>query len=281
MPRDHALADRAARLVESDRFQNVIGALIVANAVVLGLETYDDVDERFGAALDALDQALLVAFTVELGLRMIAARLSWRRFSASGWNVFDLVVVGASWMPFLQANASLLRLLRLLRITRLLRLLPDVRVLIDGATRALRPAAGLAVIALLLVYVYAMLGWQLFGEELPERWGNVGKAMMSLFSILTLEGWIDMYDAARAVTPLAVVYFLSFILAGTFVVLNMVIGVVLTSLDDAHKAARERDVATAAGNEIGSDVELERRIGELRSALEAVEASLAERRAAT
>jgi voltage-gated sodium channel len=255
------------RLTESTRFGNVVVGLIVFNAVLLGLGTFTSVEASLGPALRVLDHLLLGFFTLEIALRLAAVGFRPWRFLRRGWNVFDFVAVTASYLPGLGSNATALRLIRLLRVARLLSVVPDVGVLLDGIRRALRPAAGLVLLTGLLVYLYGIVGWSLFGAADPERWGNIGESCLTLFTLLTLEAWSDILSDARAVSPWAVVYVLSFILIGTFVVLNLLIGVVITSLDEAHKhRRRDTDEDGRLGDAIQAAREaldtLERQIGQ-------------------
>jgi voltage-gated sodium channel len=255
----------AARLTESPGFGSFVIGLILLNGIIIGLETYPAIRERIGGSLHAVDRALLAFFTLELLARLAAVGFNPLRFFSRGWNVFDFVAVSLSFVPGLGANSTALRLVRLLRVARLLSVVPDVRVLLDGIRRALRPAAGLVVLTLLLLYLYAIVGWSLFHEGDPERWGTAGESMLTLFTLLTLEGWNEIMLQGRAVSPLALPFILSFILVGTFVVLNLVIGVVITSLDEAHAQHRRdtagEDDATATIQAIRDALEvLERRI---------------------
>lgn len=246
------MARGAGRVLDSVRFQALVIGLIVLNAVTIGLETYEGVERRWGAELYLLDRVLLAAFTAELALRVVAAGGDPRRFLRSGWNVFDLVAVGASYLPGLGANSSALRLVRLLRVTRLLRLMPDIRVLVDGLRRALPPAASLLALTALLLYLYGVVGWSLFGREDPARWGDVGESMLTLFTLLTLEGWNEVLADARENSPWGLPFILSFILVGTFVVLNLVIGVVITSLDEAYSAQRR---SAGEGDDVAASID--------------------------
>jgi voltage-gated sodium channel len=174
-----------------------------------------------------------------------------------------------AFVPGLSGSSTLLRLARLLRVARLIRYLPDVHVLLRGVVKSLPSIFGLIVLTVLLLFLYGMLGWSLFGDEDPERWGNIGEAMLTLFNVLTLEGWPDIFAAARDQTPWAVPYMLSFILLGTFIVLNLVIGIVLTSMEEARAAHRlERD---------DPEADLLRTIGDLRGQLEDLERRLEHR----
>lgn len=256
------------RLTESARFGNAVVGLIVFNALLLGLGTFAGVEASFGRELRVVDDVLLALFTGELVLRLAAVGFRPWRFLRRGWNVFDLVAVTASFLPGLGGNATALRLIRLLRVARLLSVVPDVGVLLDGIRRALRPAAGLVLLTGLLVYLYGIVGWSLFGAKDPTRWGNIGESCLTLFTLLTLEAWSEILADARAVSPWAVVYVLSFILVGTFVVLNLLIGVVITSLDEAHKH-RRRDTDEEA--DLGASLEA------AREALDTLERQLMQR----
>lgn len=227
------------RLVEAPRFGMMVIGMIVLNAIIIGLETYPSVAREIGHELHILDRCLLGFFTVELFLRLLSIKFNPKRFFTRGWNIFDFIVVGSSYIPGLGANSTALRLIRLLRVARLLSVVPDIKVLLDGIRRAMRPAMGLVLLTVLLLYLYGIIGWSLFHKADPERWGTAGESMLTLFTLLTLEGWNEILAHARDVSPFAVVFILSFILFGTFVVLNLVIGVVITSLDEAHAEHRK------------------------------------------
>jgi voltage-gated sodium channel len=254
----------AARIANAAWFQNAIVSIIVLNALILGLESFDTVAERAGGVLTAIDHILLGVFVVEIFIRFAAAGLRPIAFLRSPWNVFDTTIVAAAFIPGLAANTTVLRLVRLLRVARLLRLMPDIHVLLDGLRRALKPAASLLGLTFLIVYLYAVLGWSLFGTAAPQYFGNVAEGMLTLFTLLTLEGWNEILGVLRDASPWALPYTLSFILIGTFVVLNLVIGVVITSLDEAYSATRSRregaDLARAIDSVRTSLDDLERQI---------------------
>lgn len=256
-----------ARLADSDRFQIAIIAIIGLNALVLALETFSGAADRYGDALQAANLTFTAIFVVELAIRILAYGRRPQDFFRSGWNVFDFVIIAALIVPGIRENAALLRILRLLRVARLLRYLPDVRVLLRGAHRAIRPAAGLAVLTGLLVFLYGMIGWSLFSDVDPVNWGNIGLSMLTLFSILTLEGWNSLFATVFAEKPFeSLVFFLSFILVGTFVVLNLLLGIMIGSLEEVREEERIR-----AG---GDTADIEGRLRDLREAIDAVEHSL-------
>ena len=235
------MAAAAKRIVDSTPFTAFIFAVIVANAVVLGLETYEGVDRDAGQALDTLNDVFLGIFVVELALRFAAYGRRPQEFFRSGWNVFDFVIIAASFVPGLGTNTTLLRLVRLLRVVRLVSLLPDLRVLLLAVWRSIPPALSIAALALLFVYVYGMVGWMLFGDELPDDWGNIGEAMLTLFVLLTLENLPNYLEEARTVHPWAWIYFVTFALMASFLLLNLLIGIVINSMEEARAIEHERE----------------------------------------
>ena len=158
-----------ADIADSAPFNLFIFAVILANAAVLGLETYDGVVRRYGDVLHTLNNVFLGIFLVELAIRLTAFGQRPAQFFRSGWNVFDFVVITASFVPGVRENATLLRLVRLLRIVRAVRLLPDLRVLTVAVGRSVPGVASLAAITLLLVYVYGMVGWVIFHDHDPTN----------------------------------------------------------------------------------------------------------------
>jgi voltage-gated sodium channel len=261
------------RIVDSPAFTTAVVSVILANAVVLGLQTYPSIEREYGELLDALNLAFLAFFVVEISTRIAAyGRRPWRYF-LDGWNVFDFVAVALAFVPGLQSNSTVLRLARLARIVRVVHLLPDVRILITGVIRSLPPLASMAILTVLIMFVYGMVGWQLFGEEIPNRWGTIGEAMLTLFVMLTLEDFPVYMDEAMEIHPWSWVFFVSFILIAAFVVINVFIAIVLNSMEEARELARreplegEEDIAPVA-----------ERIAMLRTALDELERELHVRR---
>ena len=271
----------AARVVANPAFTTVIVATILVNAIVLGLQTYEGLEERWGRTLDLINAVCLAIFVVELLTRMAAC---WPRplaFFRDGWNVFDFVVIGAAFVPGIRESSTLLRLVRLLRIVRIVRVLPDLRILLIGVWRSVPPLASIGAVTLMVLFVYGMVGWILFGDELPENWGDIGSAMLTLFVMLTLENFPVYMDEAMEVEPWAWIYFVSFILVAAFIVLNVLIGIVLNSMEEARELERRRALRDARGGAVGplldpdAHAHVVERISILRTALEDLELQLA------
>jgi voltage-gated sodium channel len=273
--------NRLASVVDSPTFTTVVVTTIAVNAAVLGLQTYAGIEDRWGDLLFAINGVCLGIFLVELTIRIASY---WPRplaFFRSGWNIFDFIVILAVFVPGIRENSTLLRLLRLLRVVRIVRLLPDLRVLLLGIWRSVPPLASIGAVTAMILFVYGMVGWIWFGDELPEQWGNIGRAMLTLFVMLTLENFPQYMDAAMEIEPWAWIYFVSFILVAAFIILNVLIGVVLNSMEEARELDRREALRQRYGVIRPSPIDPEahapvaERIAILRNALDELELELA------
>jgi voltage-gated sodium channel len=261
------------RLVESHAFTTVVIAVIIANAVVLGMQTYDGLVDRYGDLLDLLNGLFLAFFVLELAVRIASYWPRPQEFFRSGWNVFDFVIIAVAFVPGLSRSSTLLRLARLARVVRIVRLLPDLRLLVTAVLRSLPPLFSMALVTTLIIFVYGMVGWSLFGDELPEQWGNIGEAMLTLFVMLTLEDFPRLMEQGMEIYPWSWVYFVSFVLVAAFIIINVLIGIVLNSMEEARELERRR----ALGIGEAPDVHLApvaERIAILRAALDELEDEL-------
>ena len=266
-----------ADLADSSPFNLVIFAVIMANAIVLGLETYDGIVRDHGGLLSTLNDVFLGVFVVELCVRLIGFGSRPQDFFKSGWNVFDFLVVAASFTPGLRENAMLLRLARLARVLRIVRLLPDLRVLTIAIGRSIPGVLSLAVLAVLVLFIYGMVGWTIFQDHAPEQYGTISEAMLTLFIALTLENLPDQIALGRELSEWTLLYFISYALLAAFLIFNILIGVVINSLEEARaiEHARERmDRLEHGGEDIPT---VEERIATVREALDELEADLKQR----
>jgi voltage-gated sodium channel len=242
MPRSMGGITRTCkRIADSQRFQGFIMLVIIANAATLGLATYDEVERDVGALLTTLDDVFLGIFVVELAIRILAYGRRPQDFFKDGWNVFDFVVIGAVFLPGLRENVTLLRLARLLRIVRVVSVLPDLRGIVRAMARSLPPITSLLVLTVLLMYVYGMVGWILFHEEDPERWGNIGDSMLNLFVMLTLENWPQFLEAGQEIHPQSWIFFVSYVLLASFLVINILLAIIINSMEVVRENERARE----------------------------------------
>jgi len=240
------MSSRAATATFLDRptVSRFIIAVILINAVTLGLETVPEVMTRVGTLILAIDRICLAIFVVELVLRLYA--LGWR-FFRSGWNVFDFVIIGISLLPA-TGSFSVLRAMRILRVLRVVSAVPSLRRVVDGLGRALPGMGSVFLLILIIYYIAAVMATKLFGASFPEWFGSLTATSFTLFQIMTLEGWSgEIVRPIMAVYPYAWAFFVPFILITTFAVLNLIVGLIVNSMQEAASEAEEqRDQAFEA-----------------------------------
>ncbi|MDP8910458.1 MAG: ion transporter [Actinomycetota bacterium] len=263
-----------ARLVDSPFFAAAVLAAIVANAVILGMQTYDGLVRDHGQLLDLLNELFLLFFVVELALRLASYGSRPQRFFRDGWNIFDFVVVGAAFVPGIRESSTLLRLARLLRIVRVVRLLPELRVLTLAVARSLPPLFSMSVLTALILFVYGMVGWLLYDEHDPQRWGDIGRAMLTLFVVLTLENFPVYLERGMEIHPWSFVYFVSFVLVAAFIIVNLLIGVVLNSMEEARQIHAREDLRARGLDAGDEEAAIATRIAALRTAIAELEHEL-------
>ncbi|MEM7001018.1 MAG: ion transporter [Pseudomonadota bacterium] len=227
----------AKQIVDSQWFGHLITAVIVINAVVIGLDTSVSLRNSYGTYFEWANSVFLLVFIVEAALKMAAVAPRIDHYFRDGWNIFDFSIIVISLIPASGSLAMLARLARLLRVLRLISTLPELRLIVATLIRSIPSMANVVVLMSIIFYVYAVAGYHLFHDVDPTHWRNLGISLLSLFRIVTLEDWTDIMYAAMEVKPWAWVYFVSFVVVGTFVVVNLFIAVVLNNLDEA-KAER-------------------------------------------
>lgn len=217
------------KLIEAPLFERAIIALIIVNAVILGLETSPSITAAYGDLLTAIDRAILTVFVVELAARLVVR--GWR-FFRDPWSLFDLFVVAIALVPA-TGSLSVLRALRVLRVLRLITAVPSLRRVVGGLFAAMPGMASIGLLLFLIYYVFAVIVTKLYGEALPERFGTLGTSAFTLFQAMTFDDW-----TGSIVKPLTEAGFSSgwlvitiFTVLSGLVALNLFIGVVVTALD--------------------------------------------------
>ncbi len=222
-----------AAFLDHPKVTRFLIAVILFNAVILGLETSAAMMERAGPLLRALDTACLAIFVAELVARLYALGL---RFFRSAWNVFDFVIVAISLVPAGEGT-SVLRALRILRVLRVVSVVPSLRRVVDGLARALPGMGSVFLLILIIYYIAAVMATKLFGASFPQWFGSLTATSFTLFQIMTLEGWSgEIVRPIMEVYPYAWAFFLPFILITTFAVLNLVVGLIVNSMQEAAEA---------------------------------------------
>jgi len=225
---------RFIALKNNKLFETFVITVIIVSALVIGASTYDfrpGVLRVFGV----LDVAVTLFFLAEIIVRMLADG-SLRRFFSQGWNVFDFVIVVASLIPVEESQMALLgRLLRIFRVLRLVSIIPELRVLLNAFVSAIPRMGYVSLLMFVIFYIYAAVGSIIFHGINPTLWDNISIAMLTLFRVATFEDWTDVMYETMAVYPLSWIYYLSFIFVVAFVFLNMMIGIVLETLQKEHE----------------------------------------------
>lgn len=224
------------RLVDSPWFQRSVIVAIICAGVLAGLETSPSIIARHGGWLRILDLTVLGIFVLEMALKIAAHGRRPFDYFRQGWNVFDFAIVAICLLPVDGMFASVLRLARVLRLLRLVSALPKLQLLVGALLHSLSAMGYVTLLLTLILYIYAVTGVHLFGARAPAEFGTLGLALMTLFQMITLDNWSELYHAARAASPAAaVVYFVSFILLGTMIMLNLFIGVVMNSMNEMQR----------------------------------------------
>ena len=282
------------RVVLAKWFQPFIVAVILAAGVLVGLETYPQLNQRYGSWFRVLDRLIVGIFVVEIALKMGAhGRQPWR-FFRDPWNVFDFIIVAVCLLPFAGHSAAVLRLVRILRVLRLVTVLPRLQLLVGALLKSLPSMGYVGLLLFLMFYVYAVMGTFLFGANDPVHFGSLQSSLLTLFQTITLDNWgdilkIQMYGSAnstiagftgtvtpsRAMPVVAVVYFVSFILLGTMIMLNLFIGVIMNGMQETQRetesAERRKHLAQLGQATVADEIRaVEHQLDQLKEHLQAI-----------
>ncbi|MFJ6983194.1 MULTISPECIES: ion transporter [unclassified Streptomyces] len=272
------LARRCREVTEARWFALAVLAVILLNAALLGAETYSGLVDAWRFWLRLAEHGCLAVFTVEILLRLGAHADRPSGFFKDPWNVFDLAVVLCAFLPVVRENTTVLRLLRLARVLRTARFLPQLRIVLAAVARSLPGTLSFLLVGALLLYVYAMVGWVFFGQRDPAHYGSIGRAVLTLFLLMTLDGIGDAVHAGLEISRWSLLYYASYVLLASFVLVNVLIGVVITSLDEARETERQDGDGDGAPRPPEPDPEghhlLLARIGAARQALDQLERDL-------
>uniref|UniRef100_A0A1A8CTJ1 Calcium channel, voltage-dependent, T type, alpha 1I subunit n=1 Tax=Nothobranchius kadleci TaxID=1051664 RepID=A0A1A8CTJ1_NOTKA len=275
-------------LCTSNYLDLFITIIIFTNLLTMSMEHYNQ-PQYLEEILKYCNYVFTLVFVIEAILKLIAFGL--RRFFKERWNQLDLAIVLLSIMGItleeidlsasLPINPTIIRIMRVLRITRVLKLLKmatGMRALLDTVVQALPQVGNLGLLFMLLFFIYAALGVELFGElvcnaDYPcegmsrhATFENFGMAFLTLFQVSTGDNWNGiMKDTLRECPPgrpggdygchaglqfISPMYFVSFVLTAQFVLINVVVAVLMKHLDDSNKEAQE-------DAEMDAEIELE------------------------
>ena len=260
------LFELCSSIANSKWFKNTITIAILFAGLLIGIETYHEFASEHIALLHLLDQSILLVFIIEILVKILAEGMRPWRYFFDSWNVFDFVIVAAVFMPFGGSSIAILRLLRLLRVLKLVKALPKLQMLVNALLRSIPSMGYVSLLLLLLFYIYAVAAVTFFGENDPVHFKDLQTAMLSLFRVVTLEDWTDImyinmhgcanygYDGimekctnSNSYPVGAALFFVSFVLLGTMIVLNLFIGVIMTGMDEARRSMDEHNLEEKKG----------------------------------
>lgn len=234
------MRERIAAFLESPFGRRGVMFLILLNAVLVGVNTYAEPDTSLDLILGKVDQVILILFTIELFARMIASPTA-KAYVSDPWNVFDFIVVGACYLPGLGALMSVARTLRVLRTLRAIAVFPTLRRLVGALLKSLPGMGHVAFLLAILLYVYAVVGTSAFGKDVPEYFGTLHRTALTLFQVVTLEGWNELLFAVLEKFSWGWIYFVSFIFLGTFTLFNLFVGVIVSNLEEVTSDQKEAE----------------------------------------
>jgi voltage-gated sodium channel len=236
-------------------FTNLVTAMILVAGVLVGLETSHSLVAQFGTVLHTLDKIILWIFVAEAVVKIGAEGSKPWRYFLDPWNIFDFAIVAVCFMPIDGQYVAVLRLARLLRVLKLVRALPQLQVLVGALLRSIPSMGYIGLLLFMLFYVYSVAGVFLFGANDPIHFGSLPMALVNLFRVVTFDDWanllyVEMFGCDKAVLyegrehlctapsgmpVFSVFYFVSFILLGAMVILNLFIGVITNGMEDAKR----------------------------------------------
>lgn len=223
-------------IVESKIFSNGILILIIVNAISLGIETFP-LSATAEKSLQIFNYVCTGIFIVEIILKIIVFK---KGFFREGWNIFDAIIIGLSLMSEISffSAARTLRIFRIFRALRVIRVIPRIKELqnvIHAMMRAL-PSIGWTMCLLFIVYyIYAIIGTNLFAAQAPEYFGNLWRTLYTLFQLTMADDLGNVTRPIMAQYSFASFYFISFTVIAVIVLLNLVIGVIVDSIEETKK----------------------------------------------
>lgn len=235
------LVQWASSIVNHRYFANSIIAIILINAVIVGLETYPNIYGSYTQWFTVLDRIILWIFTIEIILKLIAIRPT-RQFFKDNWNIFDLLIVVGGHVLVGSQFITVLRILRVLRVLRTISVIPSLKRLVNALLLTIPSLGNIMVLMSIIFYIFAVIGTTLFRDIAPEYFGTLGASLITLFQVVTLESWASgVMRPILAEATWAWAYFVAFILVGTFVIFNLFVGVIVNNVEKANELEKEEE----------------------------------------
>ena len=247
--------NKIKQFVESSNFQNFIMGLIIINGITMGLETSKSIMIDYGTMLHMFDKFVITVFTIEIIMRIYVNRLA---FFKDGWSLFDFSIVVISLVPT-SAGFEILRIFRVLRLLRLITVVPQMKKIVMALVQVIPGMASIGALLSLLFYIFAIMATQLFGEQFPQWFGTLGETFYTLFQIMTLESWsMGIARPVMEVYPSSWVFFITFVLIATFIMINLIIAVVVDAMGELNGDGESQIIDEIHVSEDHTKIEVEK-----------------------
>ena len=235
------MQEKLLEIKESRGFQFIVTVIILLSSIIVGVGTYEIVNETFVRILLALDTFITIFFIVEILIRFFAEHRKLD-FFRSGWNIFDLVIVISSLIPTTGSSVLVLRLLRLARLLRVISFIPELRFVIEALIDSLKKSIYVLILIFILLYIYAVGGVILFEEVAGGRFVDLGEAFIALIQIMTLSSWESLMMPIVEIYPYAWMYFISFVILSSIIVLNLFVAILVDVVSERRKKQEEEGI---------------------------------------
>lgn len=272
------------KFLNSPAFNNFIFGIIVVHCICLGLDTYSLIHEELSGIFNILNIIFSAVYLIEIVLKTIFFRTEYLK---NPWNLFDIVIVLVPLLSMIPGLYALrfLRILRILRSARLVSHTKPLQIILIAIVKSLSKLAWTGVLLLLVFYVYAVLGASLFGAEFHAWFGDIGKSAYSLFQIMTLESWsMGIARPVIAVFPFAWIYFISFVIISSFIIMNLIVGIIVQTISDESQKLNDNNQfqlpqdKSNSGSQESSDEILAKELDIIKLHIQNIERIMAENR---
>lgn len=256
------------KIVDDPKFNHFITIVILLQAASLALETFSEFSEYL-TVFESINIFVLTVFIVEAALKITSSYPNPGLYFKDGWNLFDFSIIVLSLIPFSGGYSMIARLVRLLRVARLTNRSKEMSAVVMTIIKSIPSMINIFLLLSLLFFIYGIAGYHLFNDIDPQHWGSLPRSILTLFQILTLEGWIEIMQVTITENQLNGIYFISFILIGTFIVINIFVAVIVNKSEEAYKLLEKQTSSTPiTQKEILDEIkEIRKKIDELESKL--------------
>ncbi|MDN5846899.1 MAG: ion transporter [Candidatus Nitrosocosmicus sp.] len=255
------------KIVNNPSFNHFITIVILIQATVLVLETIPYFKSYY-PFLESINVAVLVVYIIEAGLKITASYPKVSNYFRNGWNILDFSIIVLSLLPLGGSYTTIARLIRLLRVTRLTNRSKEMSIVVMTIVKSIPSMVNIFLLLSLLFFIYSIAGYHLFGAIDPAHWDSLPRSVLTLFQILTLEGWVEVMSTVTQANPLNGLYFISFIVVSTFIVINIFVAVIVRKSEEAYKALEDEIRNPVTQKEILFEIkEIRKKINDLESRL--------------